>query len=68
MAIAEAIALMDNSFICSNSSLVAPIKIERNAYIGSGSTITKNVDANSLAVERSLQKEVKNWSKKRGKK
>ncbi len=58
----------DNAFIGSNSSLVAPVTIGKKAYIGSGSTITKNVTANSLAVERALQKEIKNWvSKKREK-
>tara|TARA_B100001741_G_scaffold42580_1_gene30680 strand:+ start:1715 stop:3022 length:1308 start_codon:yes stop_codon:yes gene_type:complete len=54
----------DGAFIGSNSSLIAPIKIEKNAYIGSGSAISKNVKANSLAIERSKQMEVKNWSKK----
>ena len=54
----------DGAFIGSNSSLIAPIKIEKNAYIGSGSAISKNVKANSLAIERSKQMEVKNWSTK----
>ena len=55
----------EGAFIGSNSSLIAPIKVGKDAFIGSGSVITKNVRNNSLVVERSKQKEVKNWSKKR---
>ena len=57
----------DGAFIGSNSSLVAPVTIGKNAYVGSGSTITKDVKANSLAVERSIQMSVKNWSKRKKK-
>ena len=42
-------------------------KIGKNAFIGSGSTITKDVKPNSLAVERSVQMSVKNWSKRKKK-
>ena len=59
--------IKDKAFIGSNSSLVAPLIVGKNAYIGSGSTITKHVVENSLAVERSSQKTVKNWSNKKGK-
>ena len=54
----------DNAFIGSNSSLVAPLKIEKDAYIGSGSVITNNVSKGALAIERSHQTEIKNWSKR----
>lgn len=46
----------DNTFIGSNTSLVAPLKIGKNAVIGAGSTITKNVDDNALGVTRAGQK------------
>ena len=35
--------ISDNVFIGSNSSLVAPIKLDKNAIVGAGSVITKNV-------------------------
>ena len=54
----------DDAFIGSNSSIIAPVKIGKKSYIGSGSAISRNVKENSLAVERSTQMEVKNWSKK----
>lgn len=54
----------DNAFIGSNSSLVAPLKIEKDAYIGSGSVITKDVSKGALAMERNHQTEIKNWSKR----
>ena len=51
--------IKDNVFIGSNSSLVAPLKIRRNAVIGAGSVITKNVNKNSLALTRPNQIEKK---------
>ncbi len=57
--------IIDNGvFVGSNSSLVAPIKIEKKSTIGAGSVITKKVSKNSLALTRSEQIEVKNYKKK----
>ena len=56
--------ISDNVFIGSNSSLVAPLKIRRNAVIGAGSVITKNVNKKSLALTRSLQTETRNYKRK----
>ena len=56
--------IKDNVFIGSNTSLVAPIKIEKDSIIGAGSVITKNVNKNSLALSRSSQIEIKNYKKK----
>ena len=55
--------IKDNVFIGSNSSLVAPVTIEKGSTDGAGSAITKNVKKNSLALTRSLQTEVKNYKK-----
>ncbi|MDA9189152.1 UDP-N-acetylglucosamine pyrophosphorylase [Candidatus Pelagibacter sp.] len=54
----------DNVFIGSNSSLVAPITLEKNSIVGAGSVITKKVKKNSLALTRSTQTEVKNYKRK----
>jgi UDP-N-acetylglucosamine diphosphorylase/glucosamine-1-phosphate N-acetyltransferase len=59
--------ISDNVFVGSNSSLVAPLKINKNSIIGAGSVITKNVKKNSLAVTRSSQDEVENYRRKRKK-
>ena len=56
--------IKDNVFIGSNSSLVAPITLEKNSIVGAGSVITKKVKKNSLALTRSSQTEVKNYKKK----
>jgi UDP-N-acetylglucosamine diphosphorylase/glucosamine-1-phosphate N-acetyltransferase len=56
--------IKDNVFIGSNSSLVAPLKIEEDSTIGAGSVITKNVRKKSLALTRSVQTEVKNYKRK----
>ena len=57
--------IKDNSFIGSNSSLVAPVTIEQDSIVGAGSVITKNVKKKSLALTRSLQIEVKNYKRKK---
>ena len=59
--------IADNVFIGSNSSLVAPIKIEKASVVGAGSVITKNVKKNSLALTRSSQLEIKNYNNKKKK-
>ena len=55
----------DNVFIGSNSSLVAPLTIEKDSVVGAGSVITKKVKKKSLALTRSLQIEVKNYKRKK---
>ena len=59
--------ISNNVFIGSNSSLVAPIKIDRDSVIGAGSVITKNVKRQSLALTRSSQTEIKNYKRKKKK-
>ena len=59
--------ISENVFIGSNSSLVAPVKIERDSIVGAGSVITKNVKRKSLALTRSSQIEIKNYKRKKKK-
>ena len=56
--------IKDNVFIGSNSSLVAPITINKNSIVGAGSVITKNVKQDSLALTRPLQTVVKHYKRK----
>ena len=56
--------IKDRVFIGSNSSLVAPLTIEKESIIGAGSVITKSVKKKSLALTRSLQTEIKNYKSK----
>ena len=51
--------IKDKVFVGSNSSLVAPVVLNKGSVIGAGSVITKNVNKNSLALTRSSQKEKK---------
>ena len=55
----------EGSFIGTNSSLVAPINIGKNAYVGAGSTITKDIPDDALGVGRGKQINKENWSKKK---
>ena len=56
--------IKDNVFVGSNTSLVAPLTLDKNSTIGAGSVITKNVSKKSLALSRSQQLEIKNYKKK----
>jgi bifunctional UDP-N-acetylglucosamine pyrophosphorylase/glucosamine-1-phosphate N-acetyltransferase len=58
----------NGAFIGSGTELVAPVKVGRKAYVGAGSTITKDVSAEALAVARSRQVERPGWTRKRMKK
>ncbi len=56
------------AFIGSGTELVAPVKIGKRAYVGAGSTITKDVSPEALAVSRSRQQEKPGWAKRKRKK
>ena len=56
--------IKDGVFIGSNSSLIAPITINKKSIIGAGSVITRNVKEKSLALTRSKQTEVRNYKRK----
>lgn len=47
--------IKDKAFIGCNSNLIAPIVIKENSFIAAGSTITNDVDENSLAIARARQ-------------
>ncbi|PLY07760.1 MAG: bifunctional UDP-N-acetylglucosamine diphosphorylase/glucosamine-1-phosphate N-acetyltransferase GlmU [Desulfuromonas sp.] len=54
----------DDVFVGSDVQLVAPVRIGRNALLAAGSTITKDVPADALALSRSEQKMIPGWSLK----
>ncbi|MBR5163713.1 MAG: bifunctional UDP-N-acetylglucosamine diphosphorylase/glucosamine-1-phosphate N-acetyltransferase GlmU, partial [Schwartzia sp.] len=55
----------DNAFVGCNSNLVAPVSVGNGAYVAAGSTITKDVPPDDLAVARARQKNIPNWPDKR---
>jgi bifunctional UDP-N-acetylglucosamine pyrophosphorylase / glucosamine-1-phosphate N-acetyltransferase len=52
------------AFIGSNTALVAPVTIGDGAIVGAGSVITRDVEPDSLAVERSEQKGIAGWARR----
>lgn len=59
----------DDAFIGCNTNLIAPVEVGDRAYTAGGSTITKNVPADTLAVARSRQENKEGWvTRKRSKK
>lgn len=59
--------LEDGVFIGSDTQLVAPVRIGKGAYVGAGSTITKDVPPDALALSRTPQKIVEGWAKRKKK-
>ncbi len=53
----------EESFIGTNSSLVAPVEIGKGVYVGAGSVITKDVPDEALAVARGKQVTKEDWAK-----
>lgn len=56
----------DNSFIGSNSNLVAPLNVESWGYIAAGSTITEKVTKGTLSIARASQVNKEGWVEKKG--
>ncbi len=53
----------DRVFVGSNSTLVAPLTIESGGFVGAGSTVTKTVPADTLAVARGQQRNISGWQR-----
>jgi bifunctional UDP-N-acetylglucosamine pyrophosphorylase/glucosamine-1-phosphate N-acetyltransferase len=54
----------DDAFIGSNTALVAPVSVGKGAIVGAGSVITRDVEPDSLALERNEQKGIAGWAKR----
>ena len=55
--------IKDNAFIGCNSNLIAPVTIEKNAFIAAGSTITKDVEKDAMGIARAKQVNKEGYSK-----
>ncbi len=55
----------DGAFIGSDTQLIAPVRVGRGAYIGSGTTVTKDVPPGALALSRVEQKNIEGWVERR---
>jgi bifunctional UDP-N-acetylglucosamine pyrophosphorylase/glucosamine-1-phosphate N-acetyltransferase len=58
--------LEEGVFVGCNSNLIAPVRLERNSFVAAGSTITKGVPPEALAVARARQRNVEGWVARRG--
>jgi bifunctional UDP-N-acetylglucosamine pyrophosphorylase/glucosamine-1-phosphate N-acetyltransferase len=52
------------AFIGSNTALVAPVTVGDGAIVGAGSVITRDVEPDSLAIERNEQKGIAGWARR----
>jgi bifunctional UDP-N-acetylglucosamine pyrophosphorylase/glucosamine-1-phosphate N-acetyltransferase len=56
----------DEVFIGSDTQLVAPVRVRRGAFVGAGSTITKDVPSHALALSRARQETKEGWARRFG--
>ncbi len=57
----------DGAFVGCNVNLVAPVTVEKGAYVAAGSTVTMNVPADGLGVARARQRNIEGWVTRRNK-
>jgi bifunctional UDP-N-acetylglucosamine pyrophosphorylase/glucosamine-1-phosphate N-acetyltransferase len=55
----------NGAFVGCNSNLISPVRVEADAYIAAGSTITNDVPGGALAVARGRQRNVEGWRERR---
>lgn len=55
--------LEDDVFIGSDTQLVAPVRVGRGATVGAGTTVTSDVEADSLVISRVKQKQISGWQR-----
>jgi bifunctional UDP-N-acetylglucosamine pyrophosphorylase/glucosamine-1-phosphate N-acetyltransferase len=55
----------DGAFIGSDTQLIAPVTVEKDAYIGTGTTVRENVPAGSLAVSAGKQRNIEGWTQRK---
>lgn len=53
----------DDSFIGCNSNIISPVKIGKASFVAAGTTVTEDVESNSLSIGRTKAIEKKNWVK-----
>ncbi|MDR0520010.1 MAG: UDP-N-acetylglucosamine diphosphorylase [Clostridiales Family XIII bacterium] len=56
----------DGAFIGCNVNLIAPVSVERSAYIAAGTTVTRGVPEGSLSVGRPQERNIEGWVERRG--
>ena len=55
----------DGAFIGCNANIVSPVEVEPHGFVAAGSTITKNVPEDALAVARDRQRNIEGWVARR---
>ena len=53
----------DGVFVGSDTQLIAPVRVAKNAVIGAGSTITRDVEADKLTLSRAKQVTINGWAR-----
>lgn len=54
----------DEAFIGSNTNLIAPVTVGKGAVVAAGSSVSKNVPKDALAIERAEQRNIEGWAEK----
>ena len=52
----------DDVFVGCNTNLISPVKVGQGAYIAAGTTVTKDVETDALAIGRARQEVKTGWA------
>jgi bifunctional UDP-N-acetylglucosamine pyrophosphorylase/glucosamine-1-phosphate N-acetyltransferase len=66
-AVKHVTTIEDGAFIGSDSQLIAPVTVGRDAYIGTGTTVREDVPSGALAVSAGKQRSIEGWVERRRK-
>ena len=55
----------DGAFVGSDTQLIAPVRVGKGAYVGTGTTVREDVPAGSLAVSAGKQRNIEGWVERR---
>jgi bifunctional UDP-N-acetylglucosamine pyrophosphorylase/glucosamine-1-phosphate N-acetyltransferase len=61
----NATIIEDGAFIGSDTQLIAPVRVGKNAYVGAGSSITEDVPSGALGIARGRQTNVEGWAERK---
>ena len=67
-AVKHTTTIEDGAFIGSDTQLIAPVTVGKDAYVGTGTTVRENVPPGALAVSAGKQRNIDGWVEKKGRK
>ena len=55
----------DNAFVGCNTNIISPVVIEEGAYVAAGSTVTGDIPADALWIDRGTKRVIEGWARQK---